>query len=137
MAMTYGYVYVAQVCMGANMQQLLNAFAEAEAYKGPSLIIAYSTCISHGFDMSRTMDEEKRAVDSGYWQLYRYNPDNEKPFTLDSKAPTLSLRDFLLGENRFASLKHSSFEEAEQLYAQAEELYRKKRAFYEKLSELL
>ena len=137
MAMTYGYVYVAQVCMGANMQQLINAFTEAEAYQGPSLIIAYSTCISHGFDMSRTMDEEKRAVDSGYWQLYRYNPDKEKPFTLDSKEPTLSLQEFLLGENRFASLKRSTPEEAERLHAQAEELCRKKRAFYQKLTEIL
>ena len=123
--------------MGANMQQLINAFTEAEAYQGPSLIIAYSTCISHGFDMSRTMDEEKRAVDSGYWQLYRYNPDKEKPFTLDSKEPTLSLQEFLLGENRFASLKRSTPEEAERLHAQVEELCRKKREFYQKLTEIL
>ena len=137
MAMTYGYVYVAQVAMGANMQQLLTALTEAEGYNGPSLIIAYSTCIAHGFDMSETVEEEKRAVDSGYWQLYRFDPSKEKPFTLDSKAPTLPLRDFLLGENRFARLKRSRPEEAERLYAQAEKECIKRAEFYKKLSEIL
>lgn len=137
MAMTYGYVYVAQVAMGANMQQLLTALTEAEGYNGPSLIIAYSTCIAHGFDMSETVEEEKRAVESGYWQLYRFDPSKEKPFTLDSKAPTLPLRDFLLGENRFARLKRSRPEEAERLYAQAEKECIKRAEFYKKLSEIL
>ncbi|MDR3084996.1 MAG: pyruvate:ferredoxin (flavodoxin) oxidoreductase, partial [Christensenellaceae bacterium] len=92
MAMSYGYVYVAQVAMGASQAQLLKAIAEAEAYKGPSLVIAYAPCINHGINMGKTQIEEKRAVDAGYWQLYRYNPDladeGKNPFKLDSKEPT-------------------------------------------------
>ena len=92
MAMSYGYVYVAQVAMGSNKQQFLNALIEAEKYHGPSLIIAYAPCINHGINMSKSQDEEKRAVDCGYWQLYRYNPtlkeEGKNPFTLDSKEPT-------------------------------------------------
>ena len=109
MAMSYGYVYVAQVAMGANMNQLLKALKEAEAYKGPSLVIAYATCINHGVNMSRPMDEMKKAVECGYWQLYRYNPalaaEGKNPFTLDSKEPTGDYAAFLQGEVRYASLK--------------------------------
>ena len=140
MAMMYGYVYVAQVSMGANKQQFLNALVEAEAYNGPSLILAYSPCIAHGVSLSKCMDEEQLAVDCGYWQLYRFNPDLQKlgknPFTLDSKTPTASLQDFMAGENRFASLKNSRPEDAEKLFAQAEKECKARRQFYERLSAL-
>ena len=135
MAMSYGYVYVAQVSMGANKQQLLNALTEAEAYDGPSLIIAYSPCISHGVHMGKCMEEEKLAVDCGYWQLYRFNPTLPRPFTLDSKEPTADFRTFLMGENRFASLKKSRPELAEKLFTQAEKDSRARLALYKKLSE--
>ena len=139
MAMSYGYVYVAQVSMGANMQQLITALKEAESYKGPSLVIAYSPCISHGVNMSKCMEEEKLAVESGYWQLFRYNPERKKdggnPFTLDSKPPTKPLREFLNGENRFAALKKSAPERAEELFEKAEEESRRSFRFYQKLAE--
>ena len=110
MAMSYGYVYVAQIAMGANMNQTINAILEAEAYKGPSLIIAYSPCISQGIKtgMGTSMAEEKKAVESGYWHLYRFNPmlkeEGKNPFTLDSKEPTKSFKEFIKGEVRYASL---------------------------------
>ena len=139
MAMSYGYAYVAQVSMGANKQQLVNALVEAERYDGPSLVIAYSTCIAHGFDMSRSMEEEKLAVDCGYWQLYRFDPDLKKqgknPFTLDSKAPTADLKSFLMGENRFAVLKNTRPELADELFAQAERECAERIKLYRKLSE--
>ena len=102
-AKSYGYVYVAQVAMGSNPAQLLKALTEAEAYHGPSLIIAYAPCINHGINMTKSQLEEKAAVDCGYWQLYRYNPDGDK-FTLDSKEPTGDYQAFLAGETRYASL---------------------------------
>ncbi len=136
MAMTYGNVYVAQVSMGANKNQLLTALTEAEAYEGVSLILAYSPCIAHGVDMGKCMEEEQRAVDSGYWQLFRFNPTMPRPFTLDSKAPTLPFREFLEGENRFAALKRSNPAAAEELFQQAEKEAEKRFAFYQKLSTL-
>ncbi len=140
MAMSYGHVYVAQVALGANMQQLLNALTEAESYDGPSLIIAYSPCIAHGVSMSKSVEEEKRAVESGYWQLYRFNPklleEDKNPFTLDSKAPMSAFTDFLMGENRFASLKNSDPERAETLFTEAEKDSRRRFAFYQRLSAL-
>ena len=140
MAMQYGYVYVAQVAMGANKQQYLTALTEAENYDGPALIIAYSPCISHGVNLSKCMEEEKLAVDSGYWQLYRFHPDRKKegknPFTLDSKAPTASFQDFLAGENRFNALKTLHPEIAETLFAQAEKDAKERFEFYQKISEL-
>ncbi len=134
MAMTYGYVYVAQIGMGANMAQTLRAFAEAEAYKGPSLIIAYSPCINHGLrgGMKGVQAEIDKAVKSGYWQLYRYNPDlkaeGKNPFILDSKEPNFDLfRDFLMGEVRYASLTQLFPAAAEALFqktaADAKERY--------------
>ncbi len=141
MAITYGYVYVAQVSLGANKQQLLNALTEAEKYNGPSLIIAYSPCISHGVTMSKSMEEEKLAVDSGYWHLYRYNPalkeENKKPFILDSKPPTFPFKDFLMGENRFASLKKLQPAIADDLFNKAEQDAKKQFEFYQKLAEIL
>ena len=141
MAMSYGYVYVAQVSMGANMQQLLNALTEAESYDGPSLVIAYAPCIAHGVNLSKCMEEERRAVESGYWQLFRFNPALEKagknPFILDHKAPMVEFTDFLMGENRFASLKNSDPERAEKLFHEGEQDSKKRLAFYRKLHDLL
>ena len=137
MAITYQSVYVAQVAMGANKQQFLNALIEAEAYNGPSLIIAYSPCIAHGVAMGKCMDEEKRAVESGYWQLFRYNPENEKPFVLDSKEPTMPFADFLAGENRFAALMHSNPDKANVLFTRAEKEAQERLELYRKLSQIL
>ncbi|MCH5153862.1 MAG: pyruvate:ferredoxin (flavodoxin) oxidoreductase [Clostridiales bacterium] len=124
MAMTYGYVYVAQVAMGADKNQVLKAIAEAEAYPGPSLIIAYATCINHGIDMSKGMAEEDKAVKAGYWQLYRFNPElkdkGENPFILDSKDPTGSYQEFIAGETRYKSLAKAKPEIAQKLFEQAE-----------------
>ncbi len=138
MAMSYGYVYVAQCSMGANKQQFLNAIVEAEAYDGPSLVIAYAPCINHGINMSKSQDEEKKAVDCGYWQMYRYNPDlieqGKNPFTLDSKDPTADYQEFLLGETRYASLKKAQPELAEKLFAQTEEDSKVRLASYKNLA---
>lgn len=122
MAMSYGYVYVAQISMGADKNQTLKAIAEAEAYPGPSLIIAYSPCINHGLKcgMAKVQDEAKKAVECGYWALYRYNPalkeQGKNPFILDSKEPTGDFREFLMGEVRYASLAKQFPEVAEQLF---------------------
>jgi len=127
MAMSYGYVYVAQIAMGADQNQTLKAIREAEAYDGPSLIIAYAPCINHGIKngMGATQLETKLAVQSGYWALYRYNPmlkeEGKNPFTLDSKEPTLSFRDYLMGEVRYASLAKAFPEQAEKLFAKTEQ----------------
>jgi pyruvate-ferredoxin/flavodoxin oxidoreductase len=125
MAMSYGYVYVATVSMGANPAQLLKAMNEAEAYKGPSLIIAYAPCINHGINMGKSQAEEKKAVEAGYWPLYRYNPDligtDTNPFTLDSKEPTGNYREFLMGEIRYTSLAKQYPEVADKLFEQSEE----------------
>ena len=129
--MTYGYVYVAQVAMGADPAQLVKAVKEAEEYNGPSVIIAYTPCSSHGIciGMHRVQEEMKRAVDSGYWLLYRYDPRKEHPFHLDSKTPTMPYTEFLDGEVRYASLRRSFPENAEKLFARgsddAEQRYRK------------
>ncbi|MBI4547569.1 MAG: pyruvate:ferredoxin (flavodoxin) oxidoreductase [Ignavibacteriae bacterium] len=125
LAMTYGNVYVAQVALGANDTQTLRAFLEAEAYDGPSLIIAYSHCIAHGIDMGKGMHNQKVAVDTGYWQLFRYNPmlakKGENPFKLDSKPPKLPLREFTQLETRFKMLEKSYPERAKELAAFAQD----------------
>ncbi len=132
MAMTYGYVYVASVSMGANKQQVLKAFKEAEAYKGPSLIIAYAPCINQGIrkGMGKSMEEARLAVESGYWPLYRYNPDlaaeGKAPFTLDSKEPDGTLKSFLAGENRYAQLETLHPAEAQKLQAELEKSYKER-----------
>ena len=140
MAMSYGYVYVAQVAMGADKQQFLNALLEAESYDGPSLILAYSPCISHGFHMSNCMEEEKRAVACGYWPLFRFNPalreDGKNPFTLDSKQPSADFKEFLMGENRFAGLYKTTPEHADALFTKAEAESKARFAFYQKLTTL-
>ncbi len=140
MAMAYGYVYVAQVAMGANKQQLLTALTEAEAYNGPSLIIAYSTCISHGVNLQKSMEEQQRAVQSGYFPLYRFNPslksEGKNPFILDSKTPSLSLEEFMLNENRFASLLKTRPQDTKELWTQAQKEVEEGYAIYQKLSNL-
>jgi len=126
-AMAYGYIYVAQIAMGANPAQTLKALQEAEAYDGPSLIIAYAPCINHGVKagMNRSMLEMRNAVRSGYWNLLRYDPrlaeKGENPLLLDSSRPTENYRDFLMGEVRYNSLKLRFPEEAEALFAKGEE----------------
>jgi len=141
MAMSYGYVYVAQVSMGANMNQVLKAIKEAESYKGPSLIIAYAPCINHGIKggMGNSMAEAKKAVESGYWPLYRYNPElkaeGKNPFSLDSKDPKTSYKDFLLGEVRYTSLKKTFPDIAEKLFEKAEEEAKERLELYRKLAE--
>ena len=127
-ATTYGYVYVAQIALGANPNQAIKAIKEAESYPGPSLIIAYAPCINHGIkakgNMANSIAEEKKAVDTGYWHLWRYNPtlkeDGKNPFILDSKEPTGTVRDFLEGENRYLMLKQTFPEVAEELFTKAE-----------------
>ena len=127
MATTYGYVYVAQIALGADKNQAFKAIKEAEAYNGPSLIIAYAPCINHGIrvGMGFSIEEEKKAVETGYWHLYRFNPElkeeGKNPFILDSKEPTKPFRDFLDGEVRYTSLKKLFPERAEKLYEVAEE----------------
>ncbi len=126
-AMSYGYVYVAHIAMGADMNQCIKAISEAEAYNGPSLIIAYAPCINHGIKagMSKAMDEEKKAVEAGYWNLFRYNPalkaEGKNPFSLDSKVPAIDekYKDFLMGEVRYNSLARQNPERAEKLFNKA------------------
>jgi len=141
MAMTYGYAYVANVSMGANKQQLIKAFSEAESYNGPSLIMAYSPCINHGIKkgMGKSQEEAKLAVLSGYWPLYRYNPqltaDGKNPFILDSKKPDGTLQDFLAGEVRYASLQKTFPEEAKKLHARLEDEFMARYAKLKKMAE--
>jgi pyruvate-ferredoxin/flavodoxin oxidoreductase len=124
-AMSYGYVYVAHVAMGADMNQCIKAIAEAEAYHGPSLIIGYAPCINHGIKggMSIAQTEEKKAVQAGYWHLYRFNPqlkaEGKNPFTLDSKAPTADYKEFLMGEVRYNALARQNPERATKLFDKA------------------
>ena len=135
-AMSYGYVYVAQICMGADMAQTVKAIAEAEAYPGPSLIIAYAPCINHGIKkgVDKAQTEEKLAVECGYWNNFRYNPAAEKKFTLDSKAPKLeTYQDFLKGEVRYMSLAMKNPERAAELFARNEAEAKERYAYLEKL----
>ncbi len=140
-AMSYGYVYVAQIGMGASQAQTIKAIKEAEAYNGPSLIIAYAPCINHGIKagMSQTQQQTKKAVEAGYWHLYRFNPELEaqgkNPFTLDSKEPTGSFQDYLASEVRYTSLKVTFPEVADELFAAAEEDAKKRLASYKRLAE--
>ncbi len=141
MAMSYGYVYVAQVGMGADKDQLIKAITEAEAYDGPSLIIAYSPCINHGLKkgMGKSQENIKDAVESGYWHLYRYNPELKKkgknPFILDSKEPTASFQDFIMGQMRYSSLAREFPEISDKLFAMTEEYAKERYEGYKKLAE--
>ena len=140
MAMSYGYVYVAKVCMGADPNQLLKAVNEAEAYKGPSLIIAYAPCINHGINMGHSQEEAKKAVEAGYWPMYRYNPDlaleGKNPFQLDSKDPKASYREFIMGEARYAALTKQFPDVADALFTRAENEAAEKIDYYKKLNDM-
>lgn len=142
MAMSYGYVYVAQVAMGANQNQFIKALIEAESYPGPSLIIAYSPCINHGLKagMGCSQLEEKRAVEAGYWHMYRFNPllklEGKNPFILDSKEPSASFRDFIMGEVRYSSLTLTFPDRAERLFNAAEADAKERYESYRRLAGL-
>ncbi|MEA2081927.1 MAG: pyruvate:ferredoxin (flavodoxin) oxidoreductase, partial [Elusimicrobiota bacterium] len=137
-AMSYDYVYVASCAIGANKQQFLNAISEAESYDGPSLILCYSPCINHGLDMSRSVEEEKLAVECGYWPLYRFNPlwenEGKNPFKLEGKEPNGKFQDFIRGEVRFSSVKKLFPDRAEELFAKAEKAMLTRYAHYKKLA---
>jgi pyruvate-ferredoxin/flavodoxin oxidoreductase len=137
-ATSYGDVYVAQIAMGADNAQTVKAFAEAEAHDGPSLIIAYSTCIAHGIEMKTAMSHMKDAVDSGYWPLYRFDPGREAagehPFLLDSKTPSMPLRDFAAKEGRYSLLARSKPELAQRLMTVAQEDVDERWRLYEQLA---
>lgn len=139
MAMSYGSVYVASVSMGANKNQVLKAILEAENYDGPSLVIAYSPCINHGIDMGQSMEEGKKAVETGYWPLYRYDPrlkeKGKNPFVLDSKEPKGDFKEFLLGEVRYSSLRRTFPDNAERLFQKAEEDMKERYWFYKHMAE--
>ncbi|MCL2009311.1 MAG: pyruvate:ferredoxin (flavodoxin) oxidoreductase [Synergistaceae bacterium] len=142
MAMTYGGVYVTQVGLGSDKNQLIKALAEAEAYKGPSLVIAYAPCINHGIKggMSRMLEQTKKAVEAGYWHLYRYNPDlidqGKNPFILDSKEPKASFKEYLVSETRYSSLKQEFPEVADMLFDRAEKEAKQRYSSYKVLAEL-
>ena len=137
-AMGYGYIYTARVAMGYNDQQTLRAFLEADAYDGPSLIIAYSHCINHGIDMRTGLVQQKMAVDSGSWVLYRYNPalieEGKEPFTLDSREPSISVKEYAYNETRFRMLTQSDEARAEMLMNSAEEDAKRNWEYYKKLA---
>jgi pyruvate-ferredoxin/flavodoxin oxidoreductase len=138
-AMSYGSVYVATVSL-ANPGQCIKAMLEAEAYDGPSLIIAYSHCIAHGIDMTAGVDAQKKAVQSGYWPLYRYNPllaaESKNPLQLDSKAPTISFDEYTSNENRYRMLKKANPGQADALMKKAGEWSKAHFAYYQKLAAL-
>ena len=139
-SMTYGNIYVAQIAMGADYNQTVKAFAEAEAYDGPSIIIAYSHCIAHGIDMGAGMNEQKKAVMSGRWPLFRYNPalkaQGKNPLTIDSKPPTIPVSEFMNGENRFRTLQKSNPEVAARLAKLAEEEYKWRLSVYQQIAQM-
>ena len=139
MAMTYGNVYVAKIAMGANDAHTVKAILEAEAYDGPSLIIAYAHCIAHGIDMATGMKNQKAAVDSGHWPLYRYNPDlaleGKNPFKLESKGLKIPFRDYAYNETRYKMLTKSQPETAEKLMVEAQKDVETRWKMYEQLSE--
>jgi len=141
-ATTYGYVYVAQIALGANMAQALKAIREAEAYPGPSIVIAYAPCINHGIKagMNNTIAEEKKAVETGYWHLWRFNPtlkdEGKNPFILDSKEPTGDIKGFLEGENRYLRLKQAFPDVADELFTKAEKDLMDRYDTYKKMASL-
>ena len=138
-AMCYGYIYVAKIAMGADPMQAIKAFTEAEAYDGPSIIIAYSHCIAHGIDMVEGLNEQKKAVASGHWPLFRFNPglseQGKNPLTVDSKEPSIELKDYIYNENRYNMLKKSDPERARVLLEKAQKHAREQYAFYKYLAD--
>jgi len=139
MMMSYGYIYVASISLGANKNQALQAIAEAEAYPGPSIVIAYAPCINHGIDMQNSVKEEKRAVESGYWLLYRYNPllheEGKNPFILDSKEPTASAIEFIESEGRYSSLNRTFPDKVVDFRAKMQQYLKERYSFYKKFAE--
>jgi pyruvate-ferredoxin/flavodoxin oxidoreductase len=139
-AMSYGYVYVARIAMGASDRQTLQAFREAEAYDGPSLIIAYSHCIAHGIDMKLGLKQQDLAVKSGVWPLYRYNPDlaarGQNPLSIDSKEPTVSVEEYAYNETRYRMLLQSNEERAEMLMAKAKHDAASRWNLYQQMAEM-
>ena len=139
-AISYGNVYVARVAFGANPQQTLTAFREAEAYQGPSLILAYSHCIAHGINMERGLEQQQLAVHSGYWPLLRYNPEvrqsNENPFVLDSARPNLKFRDFSDNELRFRMLKQTNPNAVDRMMESAQTAIDSRFKLYEEMSQV-
>jgi pyruvate-ferredoxin/flavodoxin oxidoreductase len=140
MAVNYGNVYVARVAMGGSDMQTIKAFEEAEAYQGPSLIVAFSHCVAHGYDLMYGMDQQKLAVQTGYWPLFRYNPalklQGKNPLQLDSRAPSLPLQKYMLNETRFNILNHADEDLAKKLLREAEEDVRSRWELYERLASL-
>ncbi len=137
MCMSYGQVYVASISLGANRMQTLKVLQEAESYNGPSIVIAYAPCIAHGIDMMKTQVEQKRAVESGYWPLYRYNPMAEKPFTWETPAPTGNYQEFITSETRYKSLiKKLGEQGAKELFAQAEEDAKRRMKSFKDIGEM-
>jgi len=140
MLMSYGYIYVASCAIGANKQQYLNALIEAESYKGPSIIICYSPCINHGLDMSKSVEEEKLAVQCGYWFLYRYNPllkkEGKNPLIFETPQPNGKFQEFIRSEVRFSSVKKLFPDRAEELFKKAEEVMLERYNYYKKLAEM-
>jgi pyruvate-ferredoxin/flavodoxin oxidoreductase len=138
MAIAYGYVYVAQVALGANDNQTVKAFVEAESYDGPSIIIAYSHCIAHGIDMMKGMEHQKLAVECGLWPLYRYNPElikeGKNPLKLDSKPPKISYRDFAMKETRFRMLEKTKPELVEKYMQLGDEYIQRAWQVYNQLA---
>jgi pyruvate-ferredoxin/flavodoxin oxidoreductase len=138
MVMTYGNVYVAQIAMGANDAHAIRAILEAESYDGPSLVIAYSHCIAHGIDMTKGLEQQKLAVDSGYWPLYRFDPrlraEDRNPFQLDSKAPKIRLQDYVYNETRYRMLTQTNPEAAARLLVEAQKVVDERWQRYEQMA---
>jgi pyruvate-ferredoxin/flavodoxin oxidoreductase len=137
-AMAYGYVYVARVAMGASDQQTLSAISEADSYDGPSLIIAYSHCTQHGYDMRKGLEQQKLAVQSGAWPLYRFNPaliaQGQNPLSIDSKEPTIPISQYAYNETRYRMLLHSDEQRAELLIKQAQNDAKSRWALYRQMA---
>jgi pyruvate-ferredoxin/flavodoxin oxidoreductase len=140
MAVAYGNVYTARIAMGSSDMQTLKAINEAEAYDGPSILIAYSHCIAHGYDLVHGLDQQKLAVQSGHWPLFRYNPDlvaqGKNPFQLDSKAPAIPLEKYIYNETRYTMLTHSQPEAAKELLVEAQEDVNKRWRLYEHMAHM-
>jgi pyruvate-ferredoxin/flavodoxin oxidoreductase len=138
-SMTYGYIYVASVNMGANKPQVLKALLEAEAYDGPSIVIAYSTCINHGIDMRHTMAHQKAAADAGHWPIYRFDPrlklEGKNPMVWESKEPSIPFKDYILNERRYSQLKSIAPTEVDQVFLDAENDAKKRFAMLKHLAE--
>ncbi|HSB20954.1 MAG TPA: pyruvate:ferredoxin (flavodoxin) oxidoreductase, partial [Anaeromyxobacteraceae bacterium] len=138
---TYGHAYVARVAMAAKDAQTVNAFKEAESFPGTSVIVAYSHCIAHGYDMADAVKQQERAVDSAYWSLFRYDPRKaalgESPLKLDSGAPKLSLAEFLAHENRFKQVQHTNPEQFKRLVEESQRSVRERFALLEQLAKAM